>query len=65
MKLKTLEGHLGSVRGFVKPKIEYEQYETPAHIAAVSLYSIQVRLTYRTIYHDIINTTGICLVILR
>lgn len=44
MKLKSLEGHLGSISGFLKPKLEYEQYETPAHIAAISLYTMQVNL---------------------
>lgn len=44
MKLKALEGHLQDLKGFSKPKIELEQYETPAHIAAVSLYTIQVRI---------------------
>ncbi|XP_038215904.1 rRNA N6-adenosine-methyltransferase METTL5 [Zerene cesonia] len=43
MKLKTLEGHLLSLSGFSKPKIEFEQYETPAHIAAVALYTIQTQ----------------------
>lgn len=42
MKLKTLEGHLQELTGFTKPKVQLEQYETPAHIAAVALYTIQV-----------------------
>lgn len=42
MKLKVLEGHLGTLAGFNKPKINFEQYETPAHIAAVALYTMQV-----------------------
>lgn len=46
MKLKTLEGHLGTLSGFSKPKIELEQYETPAHIAAVALYTIQVNILF-------------------
>lgn len=47
IKLKTLEGHLQDLSGFTKPKIEYEQYETPPHIAAVALYTMQVSLTRR------------------
>ncbi|CAG4911981.1 unnamed protein product [Colias eurytheme] len=43
MKLKMLEGHLMSLSGFSKPKVEFEQYETPAHIAAVALYTIQTQ----------------------
>lgn len=42
MKLKTLQGHLQDLRGFSEPKVQLEQYETPAHIAAVALYTIQV-----------------------
>lgn len=43
MKLKTLEGHLQDLKGFSKPKIKFEQYETPAHIAAIALYTIQTQ----------------------
>ncbi|CAK1581664.1 unnamed protein product [Parnassius mnemosyne] len=43
MKLKTLEGYLQDLSGFTKPKIQYEQYETPAHIAAVALYTMQTQ----------------------
>lgn len=46
MKLKTLEGHLQDLKGFSKPKIKFEQYETPAHIAAIALYTIQVSLHF-------------------
>lgn len=42
MKLKTLESYLQDLDGFTDPKVELEQYETPAHIAAVALYTIQV-----------------------
>lgn len=42
MKLKTLQGHLQELTGFSEPKVQFEQYETPAHIAAVALYTIQV-----------------------
>lgn len=42
LKLKALEGHLQGLTGFAEPKIELEQYETPAHIAAVALYTMQV-----------------------
>lgn len=43
MKLKTLEGHLEGLNGFTEPKVQLEQYETPAHLAATALYTIQVR----------------------
>ncbi|XP_023946875.2 rRNA N6-adenosine-methyltransferase METTL5 [Bicyclus anynana] len=43
IKLKTLEGHLGTLSGFSEPKLQLEQYETPAHIAAVALYTIQTQ----------------------
>ncbi|XP_041977080.1 rRNA N6-adenosine-methyltransferase METTL5 [Aricia agestis] len=43
MKLKNLEGYLSNVAGFSKPKIQFEQYETPAHIAATSLYCMQTQ----------------------
>ncbi|XP_022120509.2 rRNA N6-adenosine-methyltransferase Mettl5 [Pieris rapae] len=43
MKLKVLEGHLGAISGFTQPRVEYEQYETPAHIAAVALYTMQTQ----------------------
>ncbi|XP_039746877.1 rRNA N6-adenosine-methyltransferase METTL5 [Pararge aegeria] len=43
IKLKTLEGHLGTLSGFSEPRLELEQYETPAHIAAVALYTIQTQ----------------------
>lgn len=42
MKMKTLQGHLQQLNGFNNPKIELEQYETPPHIAAITLYTIQV-----------------------
>ncbi|XP_049867579.1 rRNA N6-adenosine-methyltransferase Mettl5 [Pectinophora gossypiella] len=43
MKMKTLQGVLQELRGFEEPKVEFEQYETPAHIAAVALYTIQTQ----------------------
>ncbi|XP_034840027.1 rRNA N6-adenosine-methyltransferase METTL5 [Maniola hyperantus] len=43
IKLKTLEGHLGTLTGFSDPRVELEQYETPAHIAAVALYTVQTQ----------------------
>ncbi|KAJ8725820.1 hypothetical protein PYW08_004003 [Mythimna loreyi] len=43
MKLKTLQGHLEGLNGFAKPKLQYEQYETPAHLAATALYTIQTQ----------------------
>lgn len=42
MKLKTLQGYLQQLKGFNEPKIKLEQYETPPHIAALALYTIQV-----------------------
>lgn len=42
MKLKTLESYLQDLDGFSNPKVLLEQYETPAHIAAIALYTIQV-----------------------
>ncbi|XP_072943443.1 rRNA N(6)-adenosine-methyltransferase METTL5 [Epargyreus clarus] len=43
MKLKNLESFLFAVAGFTEPKIIFEQYETPAHIAAISLFTIQTQ----------------------
>lgn len=43
MKLKTLQGHLEGISGFEKPKLKFEQYETPAHLAATALYTIQTQ----------------------
>lgn len=40
MKLKKLESYLNDIEGFESPKILFEQYETPAHIAACMLYTI-------------------------
>ncbi|XP_032513381.2 rRNA N6-adenosine-methyltransferase METTL5 [Danaus plexippus] len=56
MKLKTLEGHLGSISSFSKPKIQLEQYETPAHIAAVALYTIQTQ--YSSIEDKLVLDAG-------
>ncbi|XP_009772268.1 uncharacterized protein LOC107775069 isoform X1 [Nicotiana tabacum] len=39
MKLKQLEGLLGSLEQFSSPKIELEQYPTGAHIASRMLYT--------------------------
>ncbi|KAI5441975.1 hypothetical protein KIW84_011149 [Lathyrus oleraceus] len=38
MKLKELEGHLGSLDQFPNPKIELEQYPTGPHIASRMLF---------------------------
>ncbi|XP_058722376.1 uncharacterized protein LOC131594300 isoform X2 [Vicia villosa] len=38
MKLKELEGHLGSLDQFSNPKIELEQYPTGPHIASRMLF---------------------------
>ncbi|XP_059057119.1 rRNA N6-adenosine-methyltransferase METTL5 [Achroia grisella] len=43
MKLKTLQSHLQDLKGFVEPKVELEQYETPPHIAAIAIYTIQTQ----------------------
>ncbi|XP_061712528.1 rRNA N6-adenosine-methyltransferase METTL5 [Cydia pomonella] len=43
MKLKTLQGHLQELSGFEKPKVQLEQYETPPHIAAIALYTMQTQ----------------------
>ncbi|GBP80881.1 Methyltransferase-like protein 5 [Eumeta japonica] len=43
LKLKTLESCLQELNGFSKPKLDLEQYETPAHIAAIALHTIQTR----------------------
>lgn len=42
MKLKTLRCLLQELDGFSTPKIQYEQYETSAEVAATALYDIQV-----------------------
>lgn len=41
MKLKQLEGLLGSLEQFSDPKIELEQYPTGAHIASRMLFSAE------------------------
>lgn len=43
MKLKKLEDYLQGVEGFEFPKIEYEQYMTPSHIASCMVYEIQAK----------------------
>ncbi|XP_028096305.1 uncharacterized protein LOC114296218 [Camellia sinensis] len=43
MKLKQLEGHLGSLQQFSNPKIELDQYPTGPHIASRMLYTITVK----------------------
>ena len=40
MRLKELEGHIYDLNGFENPKIRLEQYETPAHIAARMIHTI-------------------------
>ncbi|XP_053681866.1 rRNA N6-adenosine-methyltransferase Mettl5 [Sabethes cyaneus] len=49
IKLKKLEEFLQTVDGFENPKIMYEQYVTPSHIASHMLYTIQ------TNYDDLEN----------
>lgn len=41
MKLKELESWLQDVDGFDNPKIKLEQYETPVHIAARMVHTIE------------------------
>lgn len=41
MKLKALESLMGEVEGFSEPKLELEQYETPAHIAAHMVFAAE------------------------
>jgi ribosomal protein L11 methyltransferase (prmA) len=48
MRVKQLESILGNVSSFQKPKINLEQYTTPAHIAANIVHSIAS-------YHDYIE----------
>lgn len=43
MKLKKLEEYLQGVDGFERPKLEFEQYVTPSHIASCMLYEIQAK----------------------
>uniref|UniRef100_T1GLX7 Methyltransferase-like protein 5 n=1 Tax=Megaselia scalaris TaxID=36166 RepID=T1GLX7_MEGSC len=43
MKLKKLEEYLQGVEGFERPKLEFEQYVTPSHIASCMLYEIQAK----------------------
>ncbi|KAG8093896.1 hypothetical protein GUJ93_ZPchr0012g20063 [Zizania palustris] len=41
MKLKQLEGLLGDLRQFSRPKVELEQYATGPHIASRMLYTVE------------------------
>lgn len=41
MKLKQLESHLSDVEVFERPKIEFEQYPTSAHIASRMLFTAE------------------------
>lgn len=41
MKLKELESWLQDVIGFEAPKVKLEQYETPAHIAACMIHTME------------------------
>ncbi|XP_071512392.1 rRNA N(6)-adenosine-methyltransferase METTL5 [Panulirus ornatus] len=41
MKLKELEAWLQDVMGFETPKVKLEQYETPAHIAARMIHTME------------------------
>ena len=41
MKLKEVESFIQDLDGFENPKIKLEQYETPAHIAARMIHTIE------------------------
>lgn len=41
IKLKKLEEYLQTLDDFEKPKVQLEQYKTPAHIASHILYTIE------------------------
>lgn len=41
MKLKKLEEYLQGLDDFEQPKVKYEQYATPAHIASHMIYNIE------------------------
>lgn len=41
MKLKELESWLQDITGFENPKVKLEQYETPAHIAARMVHTME------------------------
>uniref|UniRef100_A0A182Q942 Methyltransferase domain-containing protein n=1 Tax=Anopheles farauti TaxID=69004 RepID=A0A182Q942_9DIPT len=43
LKLKQFEQLLQTVEEFREPKVRYEQYTTPSHIAAHALYTIQTQ----------------------
>uniref|UniRef100_A0A1A9VWC4 Methyltransferase-like protein 5 n=1 Tax=Glossina austeni TaxID=7395 RepID=A0A1A9VWC4_GLOAU len=43
LKMKNLEECLQGLDGFENPKVQLEQYCTPAHIASCVLYNIQAR----------------------
>lgn len=51
MKLKELKIILSSLKGFDIPKIQYEQYVTPADLSATMIHTID------TVYGDIKNRT--------
>lgn len=40
MKLKELQGLLGNLKSFEKPKVNLEQYQTSAEIAAAMFHSM-------------------------
>jgi len=46
MKLKELEGYLGSLDQFPKPKIELEQYPTGPHIASRMLFTVRLSSSF-------------------
>lgn len=46
LKMKNLEEFLQGLDGFENPKVQLEQYCTPAHIASCVLYNIQVKIFY-------------------
>ncbi|XP_022919970.1 rRNA N(6)-adenosine-methyltransferase METTL5 [Onthophagus taurus] len=56
LKLKYLEGILGQIDGFERPKVGLEQYVTPSHLASHMLYMIQSQ--YDEITDKIIGDFG-------
>lgn len=53
MRMKKLEEYLSGVDDFEKPKIKFEQYPTPPHIASCVLYNIQVRIQLKLIHNSL------------
>lgn len=56
MKLKKLEEYLQGLDDFEKPKVQLEQYKTPAHIASHILYTIEA--SFQDIEGKIVGDLG-------